>query len=154
MTGDGGVAPAEHLQEVGGQGERVGRAGGGRPALDLVGQLAGGAPDPGRAGRRRRCRRTSPPGAAKTAVGDDHRPQVGEHRPEGVLQGQRVPGGAAGRADQHRLAGERRRRSSTSKNDLNSPLYDALKIGVTAISPSAPVDRVERPRAARPAGSR
>ena len=55
-----------------------------------------------------------------------------------MLQHQRVPGRAAGRRDQHRLAGQRVR-SITSKNDLNSPLYEAEKTGVTAIRPSASV---------------
>ena len=43
--------------------------------------------------------------------------------------------GAAGRAEQHRLPAQRLV-VETSKNILNSPLYDALKVGVTAISPS------------------
>ena len=54
------VASAEHLQEVGGEGERVGRAGGrlagarsGRPARRRPARS-------GRAARRRRCRRPSP----------------------------------------------------------------------------------------------
>ena len=32
----------------------------------------------------------------------------------------------------------------TSKNSLKRPLYEALKIGVTAITPSAAEDGVER----------
>ena len=43
---------------------------------------------------------------------------------------------------------------STSKNVLNSPLYDALKIGVTAITASASRDRLRPPRPARRTGSR
>lgn len=40
--------------------------------------------------------------------------------------------------------------SITSKNDLNRPLYEAVKIGVTAIRPSACVTASIAPRSAGP----
>ena len=86
--------------------------------------------------------------AAKTAGGDHHRAQVGEQRPQGVLEHQRVPGGAGGGRDQHRHAGQRPG-SSTSKNDLNSPQYDAAKTGVTTITPSAAAHGLDGGGAAR-----
>ena len=109
----------------------AGRVGPSRPASTAAKSVvrANGSAGPVAGGRRSTWSASSPAGAvdpgAQRAVGGaagpvlrrgedrgrhDHRPQVGEQRPQRVLQRQRVPGGAAGGGDQHRLVGQRRRR--------------------------------------------
>ena len=135
--------------------------------------VAGSPPPPGDPGRqfaartRRRSRRHPSPRWRRRRR--SARPRRRGRRTAAGARGRArgSGGGAAGRADEHRDAGERVR-SSTSKNSLNSPLYEALKIGDgdEAIAPSTrsiaaaqrglgkPVSRCSsgpgRARAARP----